>query len=158
MIFIFDRSDSMTGLESDTIGGFNSMIDKQKKESGNAFVSTILFDNVQEILHDRVGLADVKPMTDAEYFTRGWTALLDAVGGAIHHTVRVYRHSRPEDVPEKTIFVIITDGLENASRRYSYSKVKSMRMENTAGNFSSSAQILTQFRRPHQSEFQRTGL
>ena len=148
----------MTGLESDTIGGFNSMIDKQKKESGNAFVSTILFDNVQEILHDRVGLADVKPMTDAEYFTRGWTALLDAVGGAIHHTVRVYRHSRPEDVPEKTIFVRITDRLENASRRYSYSKVKSMRMENTAGNFSSSAQILTQFRRPHQSEFQRTGL
>ncbi len=126
MIFILDRSGSMSGLVSDTIGGFNSMIDKQKKESGNAFVSTILFDDVQEVLHDRVRLSDVKPMTNAEYFTRGWTALLDAVGGAIHHTVRVYRHSRPEDVPEKTIFVIITDGLENASRRYSYSKVKSM--------------------------------
>lgn len=126
MVFILDRSGSMSGLESDTIGGFNSMIAKQKKEAGDAIVSTILFDDVQEILHDRVRLADVKPMTSREYFTRGCTALLDAVGGAINHTVRVYRHSRPEDVPEKTIFVIITDGLENASRKYSYSEVKRM--------------------------------
>ena len=126
MIFILDRSGSMAGLESDTIGGFNSMIAKQKKESGNAFVSTILFDDVQEVLHDRVKLSDIKPMTSNEYWTRGMTALLDAVGGAIQHTVNAHRHAQPGNVPEHTIFVIITDGLENASIQYSYSDVKRM--------------------------------
>ncbi|MBR4195696.1 MAG: ADP-ribosylglycohydrolase family protein [Synergistaceae bacterium] len=126
MIFILDRSGSMSGLEADTIGGFNSMIDRQKKESGNAFVSTILFDHVQEVLHNRVNLADVKPMTRTEYFTRGSTALLDAVGRAIRYTVNAYRHMKPTDVPGKTIFVIITDGYENASREYSYNDVKRM--------------------------------
>ena len=126
MVFILDRSGSMSGLESDTIGGFNSMIDKQKKEAGEAVVSTVLFDDVQEILHDRVKLADVKTMTEKEYFTRGRTALLDAVGGAIHHIATIHKYASPQDVPENTIFVIITDGYENASRKYSYEKVKSM--------------------------------
>ncbi|MBQ7594882.1 MAG: ADP-ribosylglycohydrolase family protein [Synergistaceae bacterium] len=126
MVFILDRSGSMSGLESDTIGGFNSMIDKQKQEPGEAFVSTILFDDVTEVLHDRIKLADVPQMTNKEYFTRGWTALLDAMGGAINHIVKVHRNTSPENVPEKTMFVIITDGLENASKEYSAEKVKSM--------------------------------
>ena len=126
MVFILDRSGSMSGLESDTIGGFNSMIEKQKKESGEAVVSTVLFDDVQKVLHDRVKLSDVKAMTEREYFTRGCTALLDAVGGAIHHIATIHKYERPQDVPEHTIFVIITDGMENASKKYTYEKVKSM--------------------------------
>ena len=126
MVFILDRSGSMTGLESDTIGGFNSMIQKQKDSGGEAYVSTVLFDDRQEVLHSRVKLSEIQPMTDKEYYTRGNTALLDAVGRAIHYITVVHRNSASKDIPEHTIFTIITDGYENASRHYSYSKVKSM--------------------------------
>ena len=126
IVFILDRSGSMSGLESDTIGGFNAMIEKQKKAPGEALVSTILFDNVSEVIHDRVNIRDINPMTDSEYCVRGCTALLDAIGGAIHHIGNVHRYARREDVPEHTLFVITTDGMENASRRYSADKVKAM--------------------------------
>ncbi len=126
LVFILDRSGSMAGLESDTIGGFNAMLEKQKKEDGECFISTVLFDNVSEVLHDRVRLADIKPMTDREYTVRGCTALLDAIGGAIHHIGNVHKYARPEDVPEHTMFVITTDGMENASQRYSGAQVKRM--------------------------------
>lgn len=126
MVFILDRSGSMTGLENDTIGGFNSMIEKQKKEAGEAYVSTILFDNVQEVLHNRVKLSEIKPMTEQDYWTRGSTALLDAIGGAVHHTAHAHKYASPNDVPEHTIFVIITDGYENASAKYSYDDIKSL--------------------------------
>ena len=126
LVFILDRSGSMSGLESDTIGGFNAMIEKQKKQDGECYVSTVLFDNVSEVLHDRVSLTDIKPMTDKEYTVRGCTALIDAIGGAIHHIGNVHKYARPEDVPEHTIFVITTDGMENASRKYSSDKVKKM--------------------------------
>ena len=116
----------MAGLESDTIGGFNSMIEKQKKQDGECYVSTVLFDNVSEVLHDRVKLTDINPMTDNEYTVRGSTALIDAIGGAIHHIGNVHKYIRNEDVPEHTIFVITTDGMENASHKYSSDKVKSM--------------------------------
>ena len=126
MVFILDRSGSMSGLESDTIGGFNSMIQKQKDSGGEAYVSTILFDDVQEVLHSRVKLSEIQPMTDKEYYTRGSTALLDAVGRAIHYIAVVHKNTATQDIPEHTIFTIITDGYENASRQYSYAKVKSM--------------------------------
>lgn len=126
LVFILDRSGSMSGLESDTIGGFNAMIDKQKKQDGECYVSTVLFDNVSEVLHDRVKLADIKPMTENEYTVRGCTALIDAIGGAIHHIGNVHKYARKEDVPEHTVFVITTDGMENASRKYSSDKVKRM--------------------------------
>ena len=126
LVFILDRSGSMSGLESDTIGGFNAMIEKQKKQNGECYVSTVLFDNVSEVLHDRVKLADIKPMTDKEYTVRGCTALIDALGGAIHHIGNVHKFARNEDVPEHTVFVITTDGMENASRKYSSDKVKAM--------------------------------
>lgn len=126
LVMILDRSGSMGGLESDTIGGFNSMIEKQKKEEGDALVSAVLFDNMQEVLYDRVEIGKVEPMDENQYYVRGCTALLDAVGGAIHHIGNVHKYAREEDVPEKTIFIIITDGLENASRRYTYDKVKQM--------------------------------
>ena len=126
IVFILDRSGSMCGLEADTIGGFNSLIAKQKKESGQAVVSTVLFDDETEVLHDRVPLERIKLMTDKEYYVRGCTALLDAVGGAIHHIGNVHKYAREEDRPEKTMFVITTDGMENASRRYTYEKVKRM--------------------------------
>ena len=126
LVFILDRSGSMSGLEADTIGGFNAMIEKQKQEPGEAFVSTILFDNVSEVLHDRVKLADVPKMTDRDYTVRGCTALIDAIGGAIHHIANIHKYAREEDVPEKTLFVITTDGMENASRRYSSGEVKRM--------------------------------
>ncbi len=126
LVFILDRSGSMSGLEADTIGGFNSMIAKQKKESGEAFVSTVLFDNESTVIHDRLPLGEVPPMTEKEYFTRGCTALLDAVGGAIHHIGNIHKYARPEDVPEKTLFVITTDGQENSSRRYNYETVRRM--------------------------------
>ncbi len=126
LVFILDRSGSMAGLESDTIGGFNSMIEKQKKLDGECLVSTVLFDNESEVIHDRVQLGEVKPMTDKEYFVRGCTALLDAIGGAIHHIGNVHKYARKEDVPEKTLFVITTDGMENASRRYGADKVRHM--------------------------------
>ena len=126
LVFILDRSGSMSGLEKDTIGGFNSMLEKQRKEPGDAVVSTVLFDNEIEVIHDRVAIADVPNLTDEEYYGRGCTALLDAVGGAIHHIGNVHKYARREDVPEKTLFIITTDGLENASRRYTYDKVKAM--------------------------------
>ncbi len=126
IVFILDRSGSMSGLEADTIGGYNSLIEKQKKEEGEAIVSTVLFDDTQEVLHDRVDLEKMKPITDKEYYVRGCTALLDAVGGAIHHIGNVHKYAREEDRPEKTLFIITTDGMENSSRRYTYDKVKKM--------------------------------
>ena len=126
LVFILDRSGSMSGLETDTIGGFNSMIAKQKKEAGEALVSTVLFDNESVVIHDRLPLEDVPPMTEKEYFTLGFTALLDAVGGAIHHIGNIHKYARREDVPEKTMFIITTDGYENASRRYDYETVRRM--------------------------------
>lgn len=126
LVFILDRSGSMSGLEKDTIGGFNSMLEKQRKEPGDAVVSTVLFDNETEVIHDRVVIADVPNLTDKEYFVRGCTALLDAVGGAIHHIGNVHKYARKEDVPEKTFFIITTDGMENASRHYTYDKVRNM--------------------------------
>ena len=126
IIFILDRSGSMAGLEGDTIGGFNAMIEKQKREQGEALVSTVLFDNDSEVIHDRVDIQRIKPMTHKEYYVRGCTALLDAVGGAIHHIGNVHKYAREEDRPEKTLFVITTDGMENASRKYSYDRLKAM--------------------------------
>ena len=126
LVFILDRSGSMSGLEGDTIAGFNSMIEKQKKEEGETVVSTVLFDNESVVIHDRLPLGKVPRMTEKEYFTRGCTALLDAVGGAIHHIGNVHKYARKEDVPEKTMFIITTDGYENASRRYDYDKVRKM--------------------------------
>ena len=126
IVFILDRSGSMSGLEADTIGGYNSLLEKQKKEDGEAIVSTVLFDDTQEVLHDRVNLDKMKPITDKEYYVRGCTALLDAVGGAIHHIGNVHKYAREEDRPEKTLFIITTDGMENSSRRYTYDKVKKM--------------------------------
>lgn len=126
LVFILDRSGSMQGLEGDTIGGFNAMIEKQKKEPGKALVSTVLFDDLTEVLHDRVKLDEVRPITEKEYDVGGCTALLDAVGGAIHHIGNIHKYARREDVPEKTMFIITTDGYENASRRYDYETVRHM--------------------------------
>lgn len=126
LVFILDRSGSMSGLEGDTIGGFNSLIDRQKKEEGEALISTVLFDDTAEVLYDRVPLSRIEPMNDRQYYVRGCTALLDAVGGAVHHIGNVHKYAREEDRPEKTLFIITTDGMENASRRYTYEKVKQM--------------------------------
>ncbi len=126
VVFILDRSGSMSGLEADTIGGFNSMIQKQKKEEGEAYISTILFDDQSEVLYDRVPVGKVEPMNDSQYYVRGCTALLDAIGGAIHHIANVHKYAREEDRPEKTLFIVTTDGMENSSRQYSYNKVKKM--------------------------------
>ena len=126
VVFILDRSGSMGGLESDTIGGFNSLINKQRKEEGEALISVVLFDDVTEVLYDRVEVQKVETMTDKQYYARGCTALLDAVGGAVKHISRVHKYIREEDRPEKTLFVITTDGMENASRKYSYQKVKEL--------------------------------
>ena len=126
LVFILDRSGSMAGLEGDTIGGFNAMIEKQRGEPGEAVISTVLFDNETEVIHDRIPLDRVPRLTEKEYYVRGCTALLDAVGGAIHHIGNVHKYAREEDRPEKTLFVITTDGMENASRRYTYDKVKAM--------------------------------
>ena len=126
IVFILDRSGSMEGLEADTIGGFNSMMKKQKAEEGEAIVSTVLFDDVCEVIHDRVPMDEVKKLTAKEYFVRGCTALLDAIGGAIHHIGNVHKYAREEDRPEKTLFIITTDGMENASHSYTYAKVRKM--------------------------------
>ena len=126
IIFILDRSGSMCGLEADTIGGFNSMIEKQKKADGEAIISTVLFDNVSEVIHDRADIRSIQPMTEDDYTVRGCTALLDAIGGAVHHIGNVHKYARAEDVPEHTLFVITTDGMENASRRYDSETVKKM--------------------------------
>ena len=126
LVLILDRSGSMSGLEADTIGGFNGMIDRQKKENeeGEVLTSVLLFDDRTEVLYDRVKIDKVETMTDAQYYVRGCTALLDAIGGAIHHIGNIHKYAREEDVPEKTVFVIITDGMENASRRYSAQEVR----------------------------------
>lgn len=126
LVFILDRSGSMSGLETDTIGGFNSMIAKQKREAGEAVISTVLFDNTSEVIHDRVDIQKIEPMTDKQYFVRGCTALLDAIGGAIHHIGNVHKYARDEDRPEHTLFIITTDGMENASHKYSSDRVKQM--------------------------------
>lgn len=126
LVFILDRSVSMTGLESDTVGGFNSMIEKQKKQDGGCYVSTVLFDSESEVLHDRVKLYDVPKMTENDYTVGGCTALIDAIGGAIHHIGNIHKYARPEDVPEHTMFVITTDGQENASHKYTSEQVKKM--------------------------------
>ena len=126
LVFILDRSGSMSGLEKDTIGGFNGMIEKQKKEEGKAFVTTILFDDKIETLHDRVNLQEIKTLTDKDYTVRGMTALLDAVGSTINHISNIHKYARPEDVPAHTMFIITTDGMENASREFSYAKIKSL--------------------------------
>jgi uncharacterized protein YegL len=126
IVFILDRSGSMAGLEADTIGGFNAMIEKQKREPGQAYISTVLFDHYTEVIHDRVDIQKMCPLTHKEYYVRGSTALLDAVGKAIHHIGNVHKYAREEDRPEKTLFVITTDGMENASREYNYETVRQM--------------------------------
>ena len=124
LVFILDRSGSMSGLESDTIGGFNAMIEKQKKEAGACFVSTVLFDNESTVLHDRLPLEEIRVLTARDYQVGGCTALIDAIGGAIHHIGNIHKYAHKEDVPAHTMFVIMTDGMENASRRYSSDEVK----------------------------------
>ena len=126
MVFILDRSGSMAGLEADTIGGFNGMIDRQKQAPGEALVSTVLFDNESTVIHDRVDLRKIGPMTDHQYRVGGCTALIDAIGGAIHHIGNIHKYAREEDRPEHTVFVITTDGMENASHRYTSDAVKAM--------------------------------
>jgi uncharacterized protein YegL len=126
LVFIIDRSGSMAGLESDTIGGFNAMIEQQKKLDGKVYVSTVLFSNYSKVVHDRKDLSEIEPMTDKDYTVGGCTALLDAIGGAIHHIGNVHKYARPEDVLEHTMFIITTDGMENASREYGSEKVKKM--------------------------------
>ncbi len=126
LVFILDRSGSMHGLEADTIGGFNSMLEKQKRGEGGAFVTTYLFDGTVQLLHDRAPLEDVHPMTEREYYVGGCTALIDAMGEAIEHIASIHKYARGEDVPEHTVFVVITDGMENASRRYSSGDVRHM--------------------------------
>lgn len=126
LVFILDRSGSMSGLESDTIGGFNSLIERQKQVEGKCYVTTVLFDNQVETIHDRVELGQIKPMTDRDYTTRGCTALLDALGSSIRHISQIHKYARAEDVPEHTTFIIMTDGMENASRRFDSDTVKRM--------------------------------
>ena len=126
IVFILDRTGSMSGLEADTVGGFNAMIAKQKNEPGEALISTVLFDDESVVIHDRVPVQNIAPMTERDYYVRGRTALLDAIGGAIHHIGNVHKYARAEDVPEHTLFVITTDGMENASRRYDSERVKQM--------------------------------
>ena len=126
IVFILDRSGSMSDLVDDTIGGFNSMIKKQKDEEVNALVSTVLFDDKAVVLHDRIDISKVPEMTKKDYWARGTTALLDAVGSSIRHISNIHKYARKEDVPTKTMFVITTDGMENASKIYSLDKVKKM--------------------------------
>ena len=126
IVFILDKSGSMSGLEADTIGGYNAFLEKQKKVEGEAYVSTVLFSDDSAVIHDRVPIARVEPLNDQQYFVGGCTALLDAVGGAIHHIGNVHKYAREEDRPEKTIFVITTDGQENSSHVYNYEKIKKL--------------------------------
>ena len=126
MVFILDRSGSMAGLEDDTIGGFNAFVEKQKKTEGEALLSAVLFSDDSEVIYDRVDIRKIEPMTEAQYRVGGCTALLDAIGGAVHHIKNVHKYAREEDRPGKTIFVITTDGMENASRAYSYDEVQRM--------------------------------
>ena len=126
LVFILDRSGSMHGLERDTIGGFNSMLEKQRREAGEAYVSTVLFNQESAVIHDRVPIQKVKPLTERDYMVSGCTALLDAVGDAIHHIGNIHKYARREDVPAHTLFVITTDGMENASHRYTVEQLKSL--------------------------------
>lgn len=126
VVFILDKSGSMQGMEKDTIGGFNSMLEKQKAEEGEALISTVLFSNGTEVLHDRISVNKVEPLTEKDYTTDGGTALLDAIGGAIHHIKKIHKNASEDEVPEHTIFIITTDGEENSSRIYSYEKIKKM--------------------------------
>ena len=126
VVFILDRSGSMSGLEADTIGGFNSTLKEQKEREGEVLWSTVLFDNMHEVVHDRVPIKQVEKLTEDEYYVRGCTALLDAIGRAIHHIGNVHKYADPEDVPEKTLFVITTDGMENSSIEYTYRRIKHM--------------------------------
>lgn len=126
LVFILDRSGSMAGLESDTTGGFNAMIAEQKALGGKCIVSTLLFDNIIEVLHDRADIREIPDMTEKDYTVRGCTALIDAIGSAVDHIGNVHKYARPEDVPEHTMFIITTDGMENASCRYTADKVKKM--------------------------------
>ena len=126
LVFILDRSGSMAGLESDTIGGFNGMLTQHRSEGGDVLVSTVLFDHENEVIHDRVRIADVPALTSKEYYTRGCTALLDAMGDAIHHIKNVHKYARPEDRPARTMFIITTDGMENSSTRYTADQVRAM--------------------------------
>ena len=126
LVMILDRSGSMSGLEADTIGGFNGMIEKQKREEGEAYVSVVLFDDRIETLYDRVDVQKIEPMNNSQYYVRGCTALLDAIGETIHNVETIHKYAREEDIPEKTIFIITTDGMENASRQYTYDRVRRM--------------------------------
>lgn len=126
LVFILDKSGSMSGLEEDTIGGFNAMIRKQKKAPGEALVSAVLFSDDSDVIIDRVPLDEVKPLTEDDYFVGGCTALIDAIGGAIHHVQMIHKYIRKEDTPEHTMFVITTDGMENASHQYTSNQVKKM--------------------------------
>ena len=126
IVFILDKSGSMSGLEADTIGGYNSFLEKQKKEEGEAYVSTVLFSDTNNVIHDRVPIKKIEPMNDKQYSVGGCTALLDAIGGAIKHIGNVHKYAREEDRPEKTVFVITTDGQENSSRVYDYEKIKKL--------------------------------
>ena len=126
MVFILDKSGSMSGLESDTIGGFNSLIKKQQSEAGKCLVTTVFFSDSKETVHDRVPLEKIKPMSDKDYIPMGCTALYDSVGSTISHISNVHKYIRKEDVPDKTVFVIITDGYENASREYSNVALKKL--------------------------------
>jgi len=126
IVMILDASGSMHGLEKDTIGGFNSIIESQKKEDGDAFVTTIIFNDKHKTVHDRDDIKSIKPLTENDYQTSGCTALLDAVGYAIEHISHIHRYARKDDVPAKTIFTITTDGMENASRKYSYADIKKL--------------------------------
>jgi len=126
LVLILDRSGSMSGLESDTIGGYNAMLEKQKKEAGDAIITTVLFDDRYELLHDRINLKGIAPITDKEYFVRGSTALLDAVGRTINKIGNVQKHTAVEERAEHVMFVITTDGMENASREFSYEKIRHM--------------------------------
>ena len=124
LVFILDRSGSMAGLEDDTVGGFNAMIEKQKKQPGKCWVSTVLFANESQVIHDRLPLEEIRPMTREDYSVGGCTALIDAIGDAMRHIGNIHKYARPEDVPAHTVFVITTDGMENASHRYSAQEVR----------------------------------
>ncbi len=126
VVFILDRSGSMSGLEKDTIGGYNSMLEKQRTGEGEVIISTVLFDDKVEVIHDRKPIGGIKPITRNEYYVRGCTALLDAIGGAIHHIGKLHKNMPQDDVPTKTLFIITTDGMENASKKYTYDKIKKM--------------------------------